>query len=198
MTLSVEEKGLNSHRLISKKLQIQVPHISELPRPTMDEFASAMDELTTVMEGALQLEPERQNVPPYDTNAQLGHIAAVPAGRKLKTQEMTEGRPGMPSPPSSSYSSPITFFNTFSDEVPTRHPTRNPAETAVRPKAGIPPTPPEEPVQERGMQEAQNSEEKLQVTEEEHAEAINVLFGAPDPGYDDSEYDLFRISNWVC
>jgi len=63
MTLSVEEKGLNSHRLISEKLQIQVPHISELPRPTMDEFASAMDELTTVMEGALQLEPERQNVP---------------------------------------------------------------------------------------------------------------------------------------
>jgi len=77
-------------------------------------------------------------------------------------------------------------------------PTRNPAERAGRPKAGIPPTPPEEPVQERGVQEAQNREEKLQVTEEEHAEAINVLFGTPDLRYDDSKYDLFRITNWVC
>ena len=36
---------------------------------------------------------------------------------------------------------------------------------------------PEESYQEQQVQEAQNREEELQFTEEEHAEAISVFFG---------------------
>jgi len=202
MTISIEEKSLNNDRYISEMLPIQPSHI---PEPTMGEFATAMDEFAAgvgefaaLMEGELQLEPEHQNVPPYDMNAQLEPIAATSTNWKRKAQEMAESGPGMPTPPSSSYSSPITFLNTFSDEAPTRRSTRNPARRVGRPKAGMPLTPPEEPVQERQAQETQDREEALQVTEEEHAEAISALFETPDLRYDDSEYDLFRGSNWVC
>ena len=51
MTISVEEKSLNSDNFISKMLQVQLPHISEFPEPPMDEFAAAMDEFTVLMGG---------------------------------------------------------------------------------------------------------------------------------------------------
>jgi len=51
MTISAEEKSLNSDSFISKMLQVQLPHISEFPEPTMHEFAAAMDEFTVVMGG---------------------------------------------------------------------------------------------------------------------------------------------------
>jgi len=60
----------------------------------------------------------------------------------------------------------------------------------------------EEPDQEQQVQEAQNREEELQVTEEEHVEAISVLFGnsceTSDLGYGHLGHDLFRAGNWVC
>jgi len=197
MSVSREEKSLNDS-FLSEIFQIQAPHISGLPGSTMDEFTAAMG-------GALELELEHQNVPSHSMNAQLfepiatipAPISTTPTSRKRKAEEMAESGPGRPSAPSSSYSAPITFLNTFSDEIPapTRRPTRNPAKKARGLKAGMLQTPPpEEP--------AQGQEEELQVTEEENVEAICVLFGSygetSSSRHDDSEYDLFRPSNWVC
>jgi len=198
MTINIEEKGLNNDSFISEMFQIQAPRISDLPKLTMDEFAAAKDEFTTVIGGVPQLEPEYKNVPSHGINVWPEPTATIPTSRKRKAQEMTESRPDTPSPPSSSYSAPITFLNTFSDDVPIRGPTKNGIRRAGRPKASMPLAPPlEEPAQEQQVQEAQNGEEELQVTEEEHSAAIHVLFETSNFIYDDSEYDLFRTSNWV-
>jgi len=200
MTTSLEEKGLNSDSFIGKTLQIQMPHFSSLYELTMDEFAVAGYEPTAVMEGALQSEPQHQSVPSYNMKAQLEPIATVPANQKRKAQEMLQRRQGTSSLPSSSYSSPITFLNTFSDEVPRKRQTRNPVRRAGRPNAITPLTLPlEEPPQEQQVQEAQSRVEELQVPEEEHAEPINVLFESTGETFDfgcgDSEYDWFRTGN---
>jgi len=51
VTLSAEGKSRNGDSSTSEMLQIQVPRISELPGPIMNEFATAMDEFTAVIEG---------------------------------------------------------------------------------------------------------------------------------------------------
>jgi len=198
MSTGVEEKSLNNDSIIGEMHQIQEPHIFELPNPTMDEFDAVIDELGLVLEGAPQLRPEHLDFPSYSMNSQLEPIATIPTSRKRKAQEMAESGPGTPLPPSSSYSAPITFLNTFSDEVPAKRATRNPARKAGRPKAGMPLTPPpEEPPQEQLVQEAQYREEELQATEEEHAGAINVFFETSNLRHDGLEYPLFRGDNWV-
>jgi len=115
MTISVEGKSLNNDSFIIEMLQIQALHISELPETTMYEFAAAMDELTVEMEGAHKLEPEHRDVPSCDMNARLEPIATIPTRRERKAQEMKQSGPDTPSPPSSSYNTPITFLNTISD-----------------------------------------------------------------------------------
>jgi len=52
MTISAEDKSLNNDNFISEMLQIQALHTSELPEPTVDELATAMDEFAAVIEGA--------------------------------------------------------------------------------------------------------------------------------------------------
>jgi len=210
MTFSVEEKSLNNDSFISETLQIQGPFISEMPELTMDglapttdefaagmdEFAAGMDEFNAAMEGAPQAEPGYQNVPSYSMNAHLEPTATIPANRKRKAYEMTESGMGTPSPPSSSCSAPITFLNTFSDEVPRKRRTRNPVRRASKPSTGMFLTPPEAPARNQRIRQAQNGKE-LQATEEVHAEAINGVFDGPDPRHDNLEYDLFRPCNWV-
>ncbi|PUU77191.1 hypothetical protein B9Z19DRAFT_1128582 [Tuber borchii] len=166
-----EEKSLNN--FIGELLQIQLgaSHIANPPEPVQSEFTATME-----VHEALQLGP---------------------TGRKRKVQEMAKSGPGTATPVSSSYG-PIMFRNTFSDEVPTKRPTRDPARRAGRPKVGVQQlmTPPEEPAQEH-----QVHEEDILVTEEQHTEAVSILFENSSETFefrsDDYDYDLFRPGNWV-
>ena len=82
--ISIEEKRLNNDNFTSEMLEIKAAHISELPGPTMDEFAAATDEFNTVMEGAHELEPEHRDIHSYDMTARLEPIATILTSRKLK------------------------------------------------------------------------------------------------------------------